>query len=242
MLFPAQQVIVELDGYEFHGTRQAFERDRERDATTLAAGYRTVRITWERLTEAAGEGSRPPERDHRRPVVTYELLTPLSNSVARFPSRAPFRIRGARPTAGVASFAGFPKRKLVIGSTVAAAAAFAGGAVAATQGVEQPASAVPQRRRQASERHACTAQLRAERRGPRSAQRGRQGGEAHPGSGQRAQAAHPAGSPRPALRSSDRPAREAPAGLATARSDSASAARCSSDPTRRRSPSRSTSA
>ena len=53
VLFPAQRVIVELDGYEFHGTRQAFEKDRERDATTLAAGYRTVRITWERLTEAA---------------------------------------------------------------------------------------------------------------------------------------------------------------------------------------------
>jgi len=53
VLFPAQRVIVELDGFEFHGTRQAFEKDRERDATTLAAGYRTVRITWERLTDAA---------------------------------------------------------------------------------------------------------------------------------------------------------------------------------------------
>jgi hypothetical protein len=52
-LFREQRVIVELDGYEFHGTRQAFEKDRERDATTLAAGYRTVRITWERLTQAA---------------------------------------------------------------------------------------------------------------------------------------------------------------------------------------------
>jgi len=53
VLFPDQRVIVELDGYEFHGTRQAFEKDRERDATTQAAGHRTVRITWERLTEAA---------------------------------------------------------------------------------------------------------------------------------------------------------------------------------------------
>jgi hypothetical protein len=52
-LFRAQRVIVELDGYQFHGTRQAFERDRERDAATLAAGFVTVRITWERLTEAA---------------------------------------------------------------------------------------------------------------------------------------------------------------------------------------------
>lgn len=51
VLFPKQRVIVELDGYEFHGTRQAFERDRERDATTLAAGHVTVRMTWERLTK-----------------------------------------------------------------------------------------------------------------------------------------------------------------------------------------------
>lgn len=49
VLFPAQKVIVELDGWAFHRTRASFERDRERDATTLAAGYRTVRITWERL-------------------------------------------------------------------------------------------------------------------------------------------------------------------------------------------------
>ena len=52
-LFREQRVIVELDGYEFHGTRQSFEKDRERDATTLAAGFRTIRITWERLTQAA---------------------------------------------------------------------------------------------------------------------------------------------------------------------------------------------
>jgi Protein of unknown function (DUF559) len=51
-LFPEQRVIVELDGYEFHGTRQAFEKDRERDAATLAAGFVTVRITWERLIRA----------------------------------------------------------------------------------------------------------------------------------------------------------------------------------------------
>jgi hypothetical protein len=50
-LFRQQRVIVELDGYQFHGTRQAFEKDRERDAATLAAGLVTIRITWERLSE-----------------------------------------------------------------------------------------------------------------------------------------------------------------------------------------------
>jgi hypothetical protein len=50
-LFPEQKLIVELDSWEFHRDRAAFETDRERDADTTAAGYRTVRITWERLHE-----------------------------------------------------------------------------------------------------------------------------------------------------------------------------------------------
>jgi very-short-patch-repair endonuclease len=48
-LFPEQKVIVELDGAEFHLDRATFESDRDRDAELLAAGYRTVRLTWERL-------------------------------------------------------------------------------------------------------------------------------------------------------------------------------------------------
>ncbi|MBV8940351.1 MAG: type IV toxin-antitoxin system AbiEi family antitoxin domain-containing protein [Solirubrobacterales bacterium] len=48
-LFPDQKVIVELDSWEFHKSRIAFETDRERDAETLAGGFVTVRITWERL-------------------------------------------------------------------------------------------------------------------------------------------------------------------------------------------------
>jgi Transcriptional regulator, AbiEi antitoxin/Protein of unknown function (DUF559) len=51
-LFRQERVIVELDGYGFHSSRAAFERDRERDANTLAAGFETVRATWERLRHA----------------------------------------------------------------------------------------------------------------------------------------------------------------------------------------------
>jgi hypothetical protein len=47
----AGRLIVELDSWEFHGDRGAFEDDRERDAVLQAAGYRVVRITWRRLTE-----------------------------------------------------------------------------------------------------------------------------------------------------------------------------------------------
>ena len=48
--WPAERVVVELDGYRFHGTRAAFESDRARDRTLQAAGYRVIRVTWRQLT------------------------------------------------------------------------------------------------------------------------------------------------------------------------------------------------
>ncbi len=39
------RVIAELDTYVTHGTRAAFERDRERDRKLAIAGWRVVRIT-----------------------------------------------------------------------------------------------------------------------------------------------------------------------------------------------------
>jgi hypothetical protein len=44
-LFADQRLIVETDSWQFHRTRQAFERDRTRDATLLTHGYRTLRVT-----------------------------------------------------------------------------------------------------------------------------------------------------------------------------------------------------
>jgi very-short-patch-repair endonuclease len=49
-LWPEQRLIVEVDGYEFHRSREAFERDRARDAALLAAGHRVMRVTWRQLT------------------------------------------------------------------------------------------------------------------------------------------------------------------------------------------------
>jgi hypothetical protein len=44
-LFPGHRLAVETDSWEFHRTRRAFERDRERDAILTRAGYRTLRFT-----------------------------------------------------------------------------------------------------------------------------------------------------------------------------------------------------
>jgi very-short-patch-repair endonuclease len=48
-LWEQQRVIAELDSWEFHGTRAAFERDRERDLALTLAGYTVIRVTARRL-------------------------------------------------------------------------------------------------------------------------------------------------------------------------------------------------
>jgi hypothetical protein len=45
-----QRLIVETDGHAAHGTRQAFERDRLRDADLTANGWRIIRLTHVRLS------------------------------------------------------------------------------------------------------------------------------------------------------------------------------------------------
>lgn len=49
-LFAEERLIVELDSWEFRQDHGSFVNDRRRDVMTLAAGYATVRITWERST------------------------------------------------------------------------------------------------------------------------------------------------------------------------------------------------
>ncbi|MGH2892158.1 MAG: hypothetical protein ACRDPM_02655, partial [Solirubrobacteraceae bacterium] len=48
--WPRYGVIVELDGWEFHKHKEAFEEDRERDTDHLDHGLSTVRITKHRFT------------------------------------------------------------------------------------------------------------------------------------------------------------------------------------------------
>ena len=48
---PTDSLIVELDSYEFHGTRDAFESDRSKDRRLTAAGWTVIRITWRDLDD-----------------------------------------------------------------------------------------------------------------------------------------------------------------------------------------------
>ena len=50
-LWRERGLIVEIDGFRFHSTRSAFERDRRRDAELTAAGFRVLRVTWRQLCD-----------------------------------------------------------------------------------------------------------------------------------------------------------------------------------------------
>jgi very-short-patch-repair endonuclease len=48
------RLIVETDGFEHHGTRAAFERDRARDARLTARGWRVLRFSDAQVCGDAG--------------------------------------------------------------------------------------------------------------------------------------------------------------------------------------------
>ncbi len=60
--FPQEKLIVELDGWPFHRSRDKFESDREQDATMLMYGIATIRITYDRIES---EPDHEAERLHR---------------------------------------------------------------------------------------------------------------------------------------------------------------------------------
>ena len=49
--WPEYGLVVELDGWEWHRTRRAFEDDRRRGAVLEAAGYRVLRFTWRQVMD-----------------------------------------------------------------------------------------------------------------------------------------------------------------------------------------------
>ncbi len=52
-LWHSQRLIAELDGRAAHGTREAFEDDRERDRLLTVNGWRVLRITWRQVRDRA---------------------------------------------------------------------------------------------------------------------------------------------------------------------------------------------
>jgi very-short-patch-repair endonuclease len=50
-LWEDRHQIVELDGFQAHGTRTAFRNDRARDRLLRVAGYTVTRIAWNQLDD-----------------------------------------------------------------------------------------------------------------------------------------------------------------------------------------------
>jgi hypothetical protein len=50
-VWPDRELVVELDGFEYHRTAAAFERDRARDADLQIAGFRVLRFTYRRVMD-----------------------------------------------------------------------------------------------------------------------------------------------------------------------------------------------
>ncbi|HEY8763726.1 MAG TPA: type IV toxin-antitoxin system AbiEi family antitoxin domain-containing protein, partial [Solirubrobacteraceae bacterium] len=76
--FEAEKLIVEVDGWDFHRSRDAFERDRSRDSDASEAGIETIRITYHRISQR-------PEREAVRlhKVLTRRQLTLASERARR---------------------------------------------------------------------------------------------------------------------------------------------------------------
>jgi very-short-patch-repair endonuclease len=61
------RLVVEVDGYAWHGSARAFVRDRKRDAALAAAGVQVLRLSWQQLTG---------ERDRTLVQLTRALFRP----------------------------------------------------------------------------------------------------------------------------------------------------------------------
>jgi very-short-patch-repair endonuclease len=76
LVWREHSLIVEVDGYAFHSTRAAFERDRRRDAELLALGYRVIRVTWRQIADE-------PEALVATLAVALAVQRPLPSAFAR---------------------------------------------------------------------------------------------------------------------------------------------------------------
>jgi very-short-patch-repair endonuclease len=76
LLWREQRLIVEVDGYAYHRSRHAFERDRRRDVELTAAGYRVIRFTWRQIVDE-------PETVIARLAVLLHTASPTGRAAGR---------------------------------------------------------------------------------------------------------------------------------------------------------------
>jgi very-short-patch-repair endonuclease len=62
-LWRGRRLIVETDGYRYHGGREAFEADRDRDLELKALGYEVIRLSLRQIVD--------------EPRAVVDALTPL---------------------------------------------------------------------------------------------------------------------------------------------------------------------
>jgi very-short-patch-repair endonuclease len=85
-LWAAEKLVVEVDGYAWHSSAGAFARDRRRDATLTAAGFRVVRVTWTDIVD-----------DPEATLVNLAQALARSPLVEELPGNGVARSRSARP-------------------------------------------------------------------------------------------------------------------------------------------------
>ncbi len=81
-LWEERRVAIELDGGGAHGTKEAFESDRERDRILTAEGYTTARVTWHQIQDTPAEVA-----DDLRRILTPYPLTDGSGALRPLPAR-----------------------------------------------------------------------------------------------------------------------------------------------------------
>jgi very-short-patch-repair endonuclease len=87
-LWRVHRLIVEVDGWESHRTRSAFEEDRRRDARLKLLGYEVLRFTWRQVKDEA-----------RTIAATIRtLLRRLGEFLRISPGKSPLRLCWPRDT------------------------------------------------------------------------------------------------------------------------------------------------
>ena len=92
-LFRAERLVVEVDGYRYHGTPHRFVSDRRRIAALGAMGYQVHPLTWDDIVNRSGSAM----RDLRLALARRRTAQPVASSPRR---SLPGDRRARRPPGG----------------------------------------------------------------------------------------------------------------------------------------------